>query len=147
MNFVQMFQFTTSDVEGIRRVDEEWRKATEGKRTVRREVIAADRNQPGRYFAIVFFDSYESAMENSTCPRRRPPPRSTWSFPTGSRSSTTWTSSRTGPDRPEQLRRSLRHRAVLPLRARLRSARLTVGYRWPGPPAPGRRRHAAKWRV
>ena len=65
MSFVQMFQFTTSDVEGIRRVDEEWRKATEGKRTVRREVIAADRNQPGRYFAIVFFDSYESAMENS----------------------------------------------------------------------------------
>ena len=48
MSFVQMFQFTTSDVEGIRRVDEEWRKATEGKRTVRREVIAADRNQPGR---------------------------------------------------------------------------------------------------
>ena len=68
MSFVQMFQFTTSDVEGIRRVDEEWRKATEGKRTVRREVIAADRNQPGRYFAIVFFDSYESAMENSNLP-------------------------------------------------------------------------------
>ena len=80
MSFVQMFQFTTSDVEGIRRVDEEWRKATEGKRTVRREVIAADRNQPGRYFAIVFFDSYESAMENSNLPERRPPPRSTWSF-------------------------------------------------------------------
>ena len=48
MSFVQMFQFTTSDLDGIRRVDEEWRKATEGKRTVRREVIAADRNQPGR---------------------------------------------------------------------------------------------------
>ena len=63
MSFVQMFQFTTSDLDGIRRVDAEWRKATEGKRTVRREVIAADRNQPGRYFAIVFFDSYESAME------------------------------------------------------------------------------------
>jgi hypothetical protein len=68
MSFVHMFQFTTSDLEGIRRVDEEWRKATEGKRTVRREVIAADRNQPGRYFAIVFFDSYESAMENSNLP-------------------------------------------------------------------------------
>jgi hypothetical protein len=27
-----------------------------------------DRNQPGRYFAIVFFDSYESAMENSKLP-------------------------------------------------------------------------------
>jgi hypothetical protein len=63
-----MFQFTTSDLDGIHRADEEWRKATEGKRTVRREVIAADRNQPGRYFAIVFFDSYESAMENSNLP-------------------------------------------------------------------------------
>jgi len=68
MSFVQMFQFTTSDLDGIRRVDAEWRNATEGKRTVRREVIAADRNQPGRYFAIVFFDSYESAMENSKLP-------------------------------------------------------------------------------
>ena len=68
MSFVQMFEFTTSDLDGIRKVDEEWRQATEGKRTVRREIIAADRNQPGRYFAIVFFDSYESAMENSNLP-------------------------------------------------------------------------------
>lgn len=68
MSFVQMFQFTTSDLDAVRRVDEEWRQATEGKRTVRREIIAADRNQPGRYFAIVFFDSYESAMENSNLP-------------------------------------------------------------------------------
>ena len=68
MSFVQMFQFTASDLDGIRRVDAEWRKATEGKRTVRREILAADRNQPGRYFAIVFFDSYESAMENSNLP-------------------------------------------------------------------------------
>src|SRR2546430_12161223 len=68
MSFVQMFQFTTSDLDGIRRVDAQGRKATEGKRTVRREVIAADRNQPGRYFAIVFFDPYQSAMENSNLP-------------------------------------------------------------------------------
>jgi hypothetical protein len=71
MSFVQMFEFTTSDLDGIRRVDEEWRKATEGKRTVRREIIAADRNKPGRYFGIVFFDSYESAMENSNLPETR----------------------------------------------------------------------------
>jgi hypothetical protein len=68
MSFVQMFEFTTSDFDGIRKVDEEWRRATEGKRTVRREILAADRNQPGHYFAIVFFDSYESAMENSNLP-------------------------------------------------------------------------------
>jgi hypothetical protein len=68
MSFVQMFEFTTSDLDGVRRVNEEWRQATEGKRTVRREIVAADRNRPGRYFAIVFFDSYESAMENSNLP-------------------------------------------------------------------------------
>ena len=68
MGFVQIFEFKTSNLDGVQEIDEQWRKATEGKRTVRREVIAADRNQPGRYFAIVFFDSYESAMENSNLP-------------------------------------------------------------------------------
>jgi hypothetical protein len=43
-------------------------KATEGKRTARRAVVCRDRNTPGRYFHIVFFDSYESAMENSNMP-------------------------------------------------------------------------------
>ena len=68
MSFVQLIEFSTADIDAIRSVDEEWRKATEGKRTVRREIVAADRNQPGRYFAIVFFDSYEAAMENSSLP-------------------------------------------------------------------------------
>jgi hypothetical protein len=68
MSFVQIIEFTTSDLDAIRRADEEWRQATEGKRTVRREVLVADRNQPGRYFVIVFFDSYEAAMENSALP-------------------------------------------------------------------------------
>ncbi|HZC41924.1 MAG TPA: hypothetical protein VE343_14700 [Streptosporangiaceae bacterium] len=68
MSFMQMIEFETSDLDGIRSTDAEWRKNTEGKRTVRREIIAADRARPGRYFAIVFFDSYESAMENSNLP-------------------------------------------------------------------------------
>ena len=59
---------STSNFDAVRQADEEWRRGTEGKRTVRREILAADRNQPGRYFAIVFFDSYESAMENSKLP-------------------------------------------------------------------------------
>jgi len=68
MSFVQVFEFRTSNFDAVRQADEEWRRGTEGKRTVRREILAADRNQPGRYFAIVFFDSYESAMENSNLP-------------------------------------------------------------------------------
>ena len=35
---------------------------------MRRELLARDRSDPGRYFAVVFFDSYESAMENSALP-------------------------------------------------------------------------------
>jgi hypothetical protein len=68
MSFVQVVEFRTSDLDAVRQADEGWRRASEGKRTVRREILAADRNQPGRYFAIVFFDSYESAMENSKLP-------------------------------------------------------------------------------
>ena len=65
MSFVQVVEFRTSDLDAVRQADAGWRRASEGKRTVRREILAADRNQPGRYFVIVFFDSYESAMENS----------------------------------------------------------------------------------
>jgi hypothetical protein len=68
MSFVQVVEFRTSNLDAVRQADEEWRRAAEGKRTVRREILAADRNQPGRYFVIVFFDSYESAMENSKLP-------------------------------------------------------------------------------
>jgi hypothetical protein len=34
----------------------------------RRELLARDHSDPGRCFAVVFFDSYESAMENSNLP-------------------------------------------------------------------------------
>ena len=68
MAFVQVIEFNTADIDAIRQVDEEWRRATEGKRTVRREILARDRNRPGRFVAIVFFDSPEAAAENSNLP-------------------------------------------------------------------------------
>jgi hypothetical protein len=68
MAFVQIIEFHTSDIEEARRVNDEWWRATEGKRTVRRELLARDRSDPGRFVAVVFFDSYESAMENSGLP-------------------------------------------------------------------------------
>ena len=71
MAFMQIIEFRTSDVDAVRKVDDEWRRATEGKRTVRRELVARDRNDPERYFALVFFDSYESAMENSGLPETK----------------------------------------------------------------------------
>src|SRR6266567_9463579 len=43
MAFVQVIEFNTADIDAIRQIDEEWRRATEGKRTVRREILARDR--------------------------------------------------------------------------------------------------------
>ena len=68
MAFIQIIEFRTSDIERARQVDDDWWRATEGKRTARREVLARDRSDPSRYFVVVFFDSYESAMENSGLP-------------------------------------------------------------------------------
>jgi hypothetical protein len=65
MAFVQIVEFHTSDLASGTAVYEEWERATEGKRTTRRRLLLQDRNDPTRYFNLVFFDSYESAMENS----------------------------------------------------------------------------------
>ena len=68
MAFIQIVEFTTADIDAVRQIDGEWEKATEGKRTARRQIITRDRNHPDRYRVLVFFDSYESAMENSALP-------------------------------------------------------------------------------
>jgi hypothetical protein len=68
MTFTQIIEFKSADIEGIRKAGEDWSQATEGKRTARRQLLARDRADPDRYFMIVFFDSYESAMANSELP-------------------------------------------------------------------------------
>ena len=71
MAFVQIIEFRTADIEPTRQINQQWRQATEGKRTVRRELLARDHSDPSRYFAVAFFDSNESAMENSSLPETR----------------------------------------------------------------------------
>jgi len=68
MAFVQVIEFRSSRIDEMEGVVDEWEKATEGKRTARRRILCQDRDNPGRYFNIVFFDSYEAAMENSALP-------------------------------------------------------------------------------
>ncbi len=68
MGFVQIIQFNTSKIDEIRKIGEDWEAAAGSDRKVRRRVMCQDRDTPGRYFNIVFFDSYESAMENSRLP-------------------------------------------------------------------------------
>lgn len=68
MAFVQLVELRTSDVDAIMALDREWEEATQGKRTTRRSIVTRDRNDPDRYVVIVFFDSHESAMQNSELP-------------------------------------------------------------------------------
>ena len=68
MAFVQIVDMHTSKFDEINALEREWRAATEGKRTLRRTVVAHDRNDAEHYVVIAFFDSYESAMENSNLP-------------------------------------------------------------------------------
>ena len=68
MAFAQIITLSTSKGEELQALDQEWLKATEGKRTARRQLLLQDRNDPNRYYNIVFFDSAESAMENSNLP-------------------------------------------------------------------------------
>ncbi len=68
MSFVQVIEFRTSKPDDIQALADEWERTTEGKRKARRRVLCQDRDDPGRYLNIVFFDSYEEAMENSALP-------------------------------------------------------------------------------
>jgi hypothetical protein len=68
MSYVQIIEFRSANFDAMQEVQERWQKATEGKRTARRAVTCRDRGNPNRYFNVVFFDSYESAMQNSNLP-------------------------------------------------------------------------------
>ncbi len=68
MAFVQIIEFRTSKAEEMKRIGDEWEAAAAGASKTRRRVLCQDRDQPGRYLNIVFFDSYEAAMENSNLP-------------------------------------------------------------------------------
>ncbi len=68
MTFIQIVSFQCRDLAGLREVEDEWLSATEGRRTLRRETVLVDRDDPTRFVTVNEFDSYESAMQNSTLP-------------------------------------------------------------------------------
>lgn len=66
--FVQVIEIQTKRIDEVLALTDELRsRAAEGS-TVRRGTYTEDRDQAGRYMAIVEFDSFESAMENSNRP-------------------------------------------------------------------------------
>ena len=68
MAFIQIIEFKSDDIAGVRKLQDDYRRAAAGKNTIRGEILTRDRSDPRRYFNIVFFDSYESAMQNSRLP-------------------------------------------------------------------------------
>src|SRR5260221_12180483 len=68
MEFIQVLEIRTANIDEIRTMDDEWRAATEGKRTLRRSILCQDRNDKNRYLVFAFFDSSESAAVNSELP-------------------------------------------------------------------------------
>jgi hypothetical protein len=68
MAFVQIIEFRTSKEDEMRQLGNDWETNAGDSTTATRRVLCQDRDNPGRYFNLVFFDSYESAMENSNNP-------------------------------------------------------------------------------
>jgi quinol monooxygenase YgiN len=68
MKFVQIIEFQTSRNDEMDAIEQEWRRATEGKRTLVRELKTQDRDRPGTYMLIAEFPSYEAAMKNNELP-------------------------------------------------------------------------------
>ena len=68
MTFIQLVDGHSDKIDEIAALAEEYQAATEGKRTGRRFIRMVDRNDPTRFVTAIFFDSYESAMENSNLP-------------------------------------------------------------------------------
>lgn len=68
MTFLQIIDCRTSKIDEITALDEKYRAATEGRRTLRRSIVARDRNDPEHHVVLAFFDDYDSAMVNSNLP-------------------------------------------------------------------------------
>ena len=70
MEFVQIVEFSTSRIDEVRKLSDEF-QAQMGSQPggpASGAVITADRDNPGRYLVIAQFPSYEEAMANSNRP-------------------------------------------------------------------------------
>jgi len=65
--FVQIIEFKTSRFDEIEALADQY-DLNSGDNTARKVTICEDRDNPGTYYNIVEFDSYESAMKNSQRP-------------------------------------------------------------------------------
>lgn len=69
MAFIQIIEFRTDKIDEMRKLDGEWQKqAKSAGATAQRGILCSDRDNAGRYFQIVFFESHEEAEKNSALP-------------------------------------------------------------------------------
>jgi hypothetical protein len=68
MGFIQVIEFTTTDLAEFDAALSEWTASTSGTRTATRGTLTADRDRPNTYVQIVEFPSYDAAMANSDDP-------------------------------------------------------------------------------
>jgi quinol monooxygenase YgiN len=67
--FFQILQVETDhELAEIRRLDQEWRDATQGQRSTQSTIVCRNRDNSNSYVVIVEFPSYEEAMRNSGLP-------------------------------------------------------------------------------
>jgi hypothetical protein len=66
--FVQLVEMSTSRIDEMQKFNEEWRERNPD-RLLDWSIVAEDRDNPGKYIAIVHFESYDVAMKNSADPR------------------------------------------------------------------------------
>lgn len=67
--FIQLIDAAAQDVEAtLATLSEQLERQTDDRHTVRRAIVARDRDDDTRFVSIVFFDSYEAAMQNSELP-------------------------------------------------------------------------------
>jgi len=68
VSFVQIIDFKTSKFDEMQKTGDEWEAAAGSDSKARRRILCRDRDDPNRYVNIVFFDSYDEAMQNSNNP-------------------------------------------------------------------------------
>ena len=68
MTFIQIIEGHSTRGDEIAAAAAELEAATQDRFTVRRSIRTQDRDDPSKFMTIVFFDSYEAAMENSNLP-------------------------------------------------------------------------------
>jgi hypothetical protein len=68
MTFIQVIDYESDQGEELESLLDEWRDASEGRRSTALSVTCRDRDRPDHYMTIVEFPSYEAAMENSSLP-------------------------------------------------------------------------------